>query len=132
MMAPQQSLEMILLRQLASYLASPIWIMDASGDLLYYNEPAEELLGVQFDDAGPIQASDLASMFKVTDLNGEALPDSELPVVIALTKRLPAHRALQFHGLDGVRREVEVTAMPVVGQGDRFLGAFATFWESED
>ena len=130
-MASQHSLEMILLRQLASYLASPIWIMDESGDLLYYNEPAEELLGVQFDDAGPIQAADLAAMFKITDLNGDPLPNSELPVVAALTTRLPAHRAVQFHGLDGVLRQVEVTATPVVGQGDRFLGAFATFWESE-
>lgn len=130
-MPPQQPLEMILLRQLASYLANPIWIMDDSGDLLYYNEPAESLLGVQFDDAGPIQAGDLAEMFKVTDLKGEPVSDSELPVVIALTKRLPAHRALRIHGLDGVWREIEVTATPVVGQGDRFLGAFATFWELE-
>jgi len=122
---------MILLRQLASYLATPIWIMDDSGDLLYYNEPAEELLGVQFDNAGPIQANELASMFEVTDLDGEPLGDYELPVVVALTKRLPSHLAFRFHGLDGVWREVEVTATPVIGQGDRFLGAFATFWERE-
>jgi len=122
---------MILLRQLASYLATPIWIMDDSGDLLYYNEPAEKLLGVQFDNAGPIQANELASMFEVTHLDGEPLSDFELPVVVALTKRLPAHLAVRFHGLDGIWREVEVTATPVIGQGDRFLGAFATFWERE-
>jgi len=130
-MPPQEPLEMILLRQLASYLATPIWIMDDTGDLLYYNEPAEKLLGVQFDSVGPIQANDLASMFEVTDLDGEPLGDLELPVVIALTKRVPAHLPLRFHGLDGVWREVEVTATPVIGQGDRFLGAFATFWEPE-
>ena len=129
-MPAQQPLEMILLRQLASYLATPIWIMDASGDLLYYNEPAEGLLGVQFDDAGPIQAGDLAAMFETTDPNGEPLSDEDLPVVIALTKRVPAHRAIRIHGLDGVWRDIEVTATPLVGQGNRFLGAFATFWES--
>jgi hypothetical protein len=27
-------------------------------------------------------------------------------------------------------REIEVTAFPLVGQADRFLGAIAIFWEN--
>jgi PAS domain-containing protein len=128
-MTSQQSVEMILLRQLASYLNLPIWMMDATGNLLYYNEPAEGLLGVRFDDAGPITADQLADLFKATDLEGNPIPDSEMPVVMALTDHHPAHRPIRFCGFDGVWRDVEISAMPVEGQGGRFLGVFATFWE---
>ena len=125
----QQPLELILLRQLASYLTIPMWMMDDSGDLIFYNEPAEGLLGVQFDDAGPIRAEQLIGMWQVTDLGGEVIPDAEFPVVAALTKQTPMHRALRFQGMDGAWREVEVTAIPIEGQGNRFLGVLATFWE---
>ncbi len=127
----QQPLELILLRQLASYLAISMWMMDASGDLIFYNEPAEMLLGVQFDDVGPIRAADLVGMWKVTDLDGELIPEAEFPVVAALSKKVPGHRAVRFQGMDGVWREVAVTAIPIEGQGGRFLGVLATFWEVE-
>lgn len=128
----QQPLEMILLRQLAGYLAIPMWMMDAEGNLVFYNEPAERLLGVRFDDAGPIRAEELAGMFQVTDVDGEPLPDSGLPVVVALSKRVPAHRCIRFCGLDGIWRDIEAVALPLEGQGARFLGAVAAFWEVGD
>jgi hypothetical protein len=34
--------------------------------------------------------------------------------------------------MDGEWRAVEVTALPIEGQGGRFLGVLATFWEVED
>ena len=33
------------MRELADHLATPIFVVDAAGDLLFYNEPAEKLLG---------------------------------------------------------------------------------------
>lgn len=125
-------MEMILLRQLASYLTLPIWMMDAKGNLIYYNEPAEGLLGVQFDDAGPIHAEQLADMFRTTHLDGEPMSDKEMPVVVALSERCPKHEKIRFCGLDGVWRDVEVSAIPIEGQGKRFLGVCATFWEIQD
>lgn len=120
---------MILLRQVSSYLSLPIWMMDAEGNLVFYNEPAERLLGVQFDDAGPIHADDVGEMFRVTDLGGEPISDADLPIVVALRKRVPHHNDIRFCGTDGVWRDVSVSALPIEGQGDRFLGVFATFWE---
>lgn len=131
-MADQQPVEMILLRQLASYLALPIWMMDADGNLVFYNEPAESLLGIQFDDAGPLHAEELAEMFRTTDREGNPLKDEDLPVVAAFARRQPAHGELRFCGMDGVWRDVEISAMPIEGQGQRFLGVFATFWESTE
>lgn len=131
-MSSQQPVEMILLRQLASYLTLPIWMMDASGNLVYYNEPAERLLGIRFDDAGPLHAEQLAELFRATDLEGVPLEDKDLPVVGALIDHQPAHGRIRFCGMDGVWRDVEISAMPIEGQGKRFLGIFATFWESAD
>jgi PAS domain-containing protein len=131
-MRSQQPVEMILLRQLASYLTIPMWLMDGEGNLVYYNEPAEALLGIQFDNAGPIHADQLGDMFRVTDLEGVPLPEFEFPIVVALTKRMPSHRALRYCGMDGVWRDVAVSAIPVEGQAGRFLGIFATFWEIGD
>ena len=125
-------MEMILLRQLASYLTLPIWMMDAQGNLVYYNEPAERLLGVQFDDAGPIHAEQLPEMFRTTDLDGQPMSDKEMAVVVAMTERSPKHDKIRFCGLDGIWREVEVSAIPIEGQGGRFLGVCATFWEIQD
>ena len=127
----QQPLEMIILRQLASYLTIPMWMMDGAGDLIFYNEPAEELLGVQFDDVGPIRAEQLVGMWQVTDLDGELLPDADFPVIAALTRQVAGHRTVRFQGKDGEWRAVEVTAIPIEGQGKRFLGVLATFWEVE-
>ena len=42
---PQKDIELILMRQLANYLAVPILVVDSAGTLLFYNEPAEVLLG---------------------------------------------------------------------------------------
>jgi PAS domain-containing protein len=118
------------LRQVASYLTIPILMMDEGGSLLFYNEPAEHLLGVSFDDAGPIAADQLGGLFDATDPEGNPLHDAEIPVVAAFQMRRPFHRKLRFRGLDGAWHEVEATAFPVEGHGKRFAGVFATFWEA--
>ena len=128
----QHALEIILLRQLSSYLAVPIWINDELGNLLFYNEPAENLLGVSFGDAGPINSEKLTDLFKVTTLEGEPVESSDFPVTRALHTRKPDHGSVRFQGFDGVEREVGVTAIPITGQGDRFLGVMTTFWELAD
>jgi PAS domain-containing protein len=130
-MSSQQPLEMILLRQLAHHLASPVWILEATGELVFYNEPAEHLLGIKFGDVGPLVAVELTEMFEVTEADGESLAESDFPVADALINRTPANRLVRFRAKDGVRRLVEVLAMPIVGHGNRFLGVLATFWEPE-
>ena len=57
----QKAVELILMRQLASYLAVPIFLVDPDGNLLYYNEPAERLLGRRYDETGEMPAAEWAS-----------------------------------------------------------------------
>ena len=55
-----EPIEIILLRQWASYLGLPVWIMDAEGSLIFYNEAAELLLGGRrFEESGAISVEDL-------------------------------------------------------------------------
>lgn len=127
----QRELEIVLTRQLASYLATPAFIVDPAGTLLFYNDPAEAMLGHRFDETGEMPAQEWATLFSPTESDGTPLPPEELPLVIALRTRRPAHREFWITGLDGVRRHLVVTAMPLVGQAGRFLGAIALFWEGE-
>lgn len=125
----QKEVELILLRQWASYMAMPVWIAGSDETLLYFNEPAEALLGQRFDEAPKLVLDALPAMFKITTEDGSPLPLDKFPPAIALRERQPAHRRLRFRALDGVWRTVEVTAFPVEGHARRHLGAVAIFWE---
>jgi PAS domain S-box-containing protein len=128
---PQMPIELILLRQCASNLAMPIWLVSEHGDLLFYNESAEAILGVRFDEAGEMPSEDLAAMFQTKAEDGSPLEADDLPVNIALRERRPAHRWMKIRGIDGVWRKIEVTAFPIEGQKGRHLGAVAIFWQAE-
>ena len=128
---PQQEVEVILTRQLASYLVMPVFIVGPFGDLLYYNEPAEAIFGHRFDETGEMPLGEWSTVFEPTDASGAVLPPEQLPLVMALRNRTPAHRDFWLRGLDGTRRHVAATAFPLVGQAGRFLGAVALFWEKE-
>jgi PAS domain-containing protein len=126
---PQQAIEVILMRQLASYLAMPIFLVDPGGDLLFYNEPAEALLGHRYEETGEMPLAEWAQIFQPTSADGSPLSPEALPLVIALQQHRAAHLAFQIRGLDGVHRTIEATAFPLEGQGGRHLGAVAIFWE---
>ncbi|MGH7359549.1 MAG: PAS domain-containing protein [Candidatus Rokuibacteriota bacterium] len=125
----QKAVEIILMRQLASYLAVPIFLVDPEGNLLYYNEPAERLLGRRYDETGEMPLATWSTAFTPTAEDGSPLAPEDLPLSIALQKRRAAHRAMAIQGLDGVPRRIAVTAFPLEGQGERHLGAVAIFWE---
>jgi PAS domain-containing protein len=125
----QKAVELILMRQLASCLSVPVFLVDPEGTLLYYNEPAERLLGSRYDETGEMPASEWSTVFTPTAEDGSTLPPEELALAAALRKWHPAHRGLIIRGLDGVTRRIAVTAFPLEGQGGRRLGAVAIFWE---
>jgi len=126
----QKGIELILARQLASYLAMPIFIVDAAGTLVYYNEPAERILGRRFDETGEMLAAEWATVFVPTDDAGQPIPPERVPLMIAHAERRPAHVHFWIRGLDHVARRIEATALPLVGSGGRYVGALAAFWET--
>ena len=125
----QKPIELILMRQLASSLVMPIFLVDPSGTLVYYNEPAEQILGVRFDDTGEMPASEWTTRWQPSDAEGARLVPERLPLMVALQQSRPAHGELWIQGIDGRRRHIQVTAIPLVAMSDRLLGAAAIFWE---
>lgn len=126
---PQREIEVILTRQLASYLSLPMFIVDQEGTLVFYNEPAEAILGHRFDETGEVPAQEWASAYTATDDAGVPVPRDQLPLMVALRDERPAHGHLVIRGLDQVQRHIEITAFPLTGQAGRRLGAVAIFWE---
>jgi PAS domain-containing protein len=131
-MRRQKNLVLILARQFASMLATPTFVADADGNLVFYNEPAEQLLGRTFAEAGEVKAEEWASLYKVEELDGTPIPLERNPGGIALLERRPAHSHLRITGLDGVRREIQATAFPLMSTPDDLVGMVAIFWEAPD
>jgi len=127
----RHEIEVILARQLAGYLAIPIVIVEPSHLVVYYNEPAERMLGRRFDEGGPIPWAEWTKAFDFRDDAGEPIPATELPLATSLHHRRLAHRTFWIRGLDGIQRHMGETAIPLIGNAGRFLGAVAFFAEIE-
>jgi PAS domain-containing protein len=127
----EHEIEVILARQLASYLAFPIVIVDPSHIVVYYNEPAEHMLGRRFDEGGPIPVAEWSRAFQFTDDAGEPIPSAEMPLGVALRQRQPAHRRFWLRGLDGEQHHMEERSIPLLNTDGKFLGALAVFTDLE-
>jgi PAS domain-containing protein len=125
-----QPIESILMRQLASYLAIPIFLSDNSGTLLYYNEAAESILGGPFAETEQMPAEVWNSRFSPMDEAGGPLPLEENPLMVAALRHRPDHSTMHVRGMDGVVRRIQVTGFPLIGIGMRQVGAVALFWET--
>jgi hypothetical protein len=125
-----KNLVLILAREFASKLATPAFVNDAEGTLVYYNEPAEVVLGRSFAEAGEMPAEQWSSLFSVERPDGTPMPLEEIPGGIAMLERRPAHRQLRMTALDGVRRDLSVTAFPLLAHTDELVGVVNIFWEA--
>jgi PAS domain-containing protein len=124
---PQRPIELILERQLASYLATPMFVIDTTGTLVYYNEAAEPLLGRRFEETSEMTREDWLAAFAPHELDGRPIAGSDNPLLAALAEQREQHRTLAIRGLDGAERRIETTCLPLVGQGG-LVGAVAIFW----
>jgi PAS domain-containing protein len=121
--------ELLLMRQLASYLTTAIFLMGPDGSLLFFNELAEGLLGRRFDEADEMSAEEWSELLQPTGEAGEPIALEERPVIIALRRQLPAHRRFWIRGFDQARHDIEGIAFPLVDNEGRQLGAVGIFWE---
>ena len=126
----QQNLVLILARELADKLATPMWVVDQDGRLLYFNEGAADTLGMSFGEAGHVLVDRLAAEFKPTDDQGHTLDLWDLPLGVALRDHQPAHRTFQITDREGNSRSIAATAIPLFAHPGQFVGAVAIFWEA--
>ncbi len=129
---PAYEIEIILNRQLADCLSIPVFITDRIGTLIYYNEPAEKILGRRYEDTGEMPSNVWATIFKPMDELGNTLLPDELPLVKTLQNCNPHHKTFWIESLQGKVEKISVTSYPILGRSSKFLGAVALFWESLD
>ena len=136
---PQHEIEVILTRELAGYLAMAIFVVDPAGSLIFYNEPAEALLGTRFEETGPMEMDDWAHVFDPRDEDGSTAragvpaprhhaarrPADARPVLDPRPRRHPPPARGDGHPADRAGR-------PAPGRGGHLLGGRrrvrVTFW----
>ncbi|HKG09703.1 MAG TPA: hypothetical protein VKB07_03965 [Gaiellaceae bacterium] len=126
----EQNLPLILAREFASNIATPLALIDATGRLLYFNEPAERIIGSTPAELGELTEDEWRARFSAERLDGTPAPIDEMASVIARRKRRPAHGRLVITTLDGLRRTLAVTAIPLLqGEREEPVGCVVLFWE---
>ena len=128
----QQEIELILSRHWASYLNTPVFLVDPEGNLLFYNESAELVLGRRFAETGKMSPDEWGTIFHLRDENHQLLPPDKVPLAMALREHRPVHMRLWMEGLDHIERHIQTTCLPLIVEAGRFLGAIAIFWEIDD
>ncbi len=128
--AAPRSLPLILARELSANLATPMFLLDATGMLVYYNDAAELMLGRTYAELGAVTADEFGAMLQLADVDGTPLRRRDSPAGVAFIKREPSHRRLVATTLDGRRGTFECTAYPLFGKTNEMHGALAVFWQA--
>lgn len=129
---PAYAIEIILNRQLADCLSMPVFITDTAGNLIFYNEPAEKVLGTRFEETGEMKVETWSTIFKQQDDDGNLLPPDSLPLVRTIKDQTPNHKTFWIVSMLGKTEKISVTAYPIIGRAGNFLGAVAIFWQVKD
>jgi hypothetical protein len=125
-----KSLPLILARELASNLATPMFLLDVGGMLVFYNDAAALLIGKSFAEMGEIPSGEFGEALELATPDGEPIRRRDSPAGIAFFERRPAHQTLMATAYNGVRRQYEATAYPLFGAADEMHGVVAVFWEA--
>jgi len=125
------SLPLILARELAANLATPMFLIDADGALVFFNEAAELMLGKTYGEIGAIAANEFGTMLELADVDGTPLRRRDSPAGVAFYQREPAHRTVWATTLDGSRQQFEVTAYPLFGRIGEMHGVLTVFWRAK-
>jgi PAS domain-containing protein len=124
----QKHLVLILAREFASNLATPTLLTDEHGLLVFYNEAAEEILERPFSEAREMPLEEWLGPFSPRTRESEPLPFESLPAGIALYERRAAHERFTITSVDGIERNIAVTAFPLFAHTDELVGTMTIWW----
>ena len=124
-----RSLPLILARELAANLATPMFLMDPGGMLVFYNDAAALLLGKSFAELGEIPSGEFGAALELSTPDGERLLRRDTPSGVAFFEHRPSHQTVMATSYDGIRRAYEATAYPLLGATGEMHGVLAVFWE---
>jgi PAS domain-containing protein len=127
-----KSLVLIRAKNLAESVTTPMLLIDAIGNLIFYNEAAEALLGTPFTDVGNIPASEWQDKFKIRARDDSPAPLERMPGWIDLVHERPGLGHLRITTLEGNDLFIAVCAVPLFTAQRQFDGALVLFWEEEE
>ena len=126
-----KSLPLILAREFAANLATPMFLIDANGVLVFYNDAAALLLGKPFAELGEIPAGEFGAVLELATPDGTAVRRRDSPAGVAFFQQRPAHASVVATAYDGVRRAYEATAYPLFASEGDMHGVISVFWEGD-
>ncbi len=130
-MSGARPLQLILARNLVSSLSTPAFLVDAEGNLLFFNEAAGLLLGRRYEETGQMTAAEWTSTFGPFDEEGRPMPFEDVPLTAALRGNRASHGGFHIRSAGGVDHAIEASALPLVGENN-FHGAMVVFWPKGD
>ena len=96
-----------------------MFLLDARGVLVFYNDAAALLIGRAYGEMGEIPAEEFGAVLHLRTADDKPLRRRDTPAGIAFFERRPAHRTVAATGYDGVQRLVHATAYPALRYGRR-------------
>ena len=127
-MAASKSIQLILARQLASCIATPVLLVDDENALIYYNEPAEAIFNQRFDETGEMPASEWTTRFAAVDEDRNPIPDDDRPMKRAIVEGCPIAQTMWLRSSNGAWLHLRITAIPLLGEKGVLCGAMSIFW----
>ncbi len=127
-MAASKSIQLILARQLASCIATPVLLVDARNALIYYNEPAEAIFDQRFDETGEMPAEEWTTRFAAVDEDRNPIAPEERPMMRVLAEACPIAQTMWLRASNGDWQHLRITAFPLIGEKGLLLGAMSIFW----
>jgi PAS domain-containing protein len=126
-----KSLVLIRAKHLAESVTTPMFLTDASGHLIFYNEAAEVLMGKPFTDVGVLTTSEWRETFNIRNRDGSPFPLEAMPGWMELQGERPTLGHFWLTAFDGTDHFLAVCAFPLFTAQRQFDGALVLFWEDE-
>ena len=127
-MSASKSIQLILARQLASCIATPILLVDAQNALIYYNEPAEAIFNQRFDETGEMPAEEWTTRFAAVDDRPQSHSTRRSTHDAGARRGCPISQTMWLRASNGDWQHLRITAIPLIGEKGLLLGAMSIFW----
>lgn len=126
---PTEPVELILLRQFATYVTMAMLVISADGGLVFFNDAAAELLDAPLGEWSEMTADEFNDRWRAQVYAEGALNVATLTGATALNDDRPVHMSFDVLRDDAPERRLEATAHPLVGRGGLRLGVVVILWE---
>ena len=106
-----------------------MFLLDAVGMMVFYNDAAATILGKTFAEVGEIRSEDFGAALDLGTIGGEHIRRLDSPAGVAYFQHRPAHQTVMATGYDGKRRAYDASAFPLFGPAREMEGVVSVFWE---